>query len=185
MRGDPEQEAKAWLEKLSEVDQERRGYLRLAAKGHITDEELEEALAELEETREVAERELEAHRNRRKTLEELERDRDALLEHYAQMVPSALDGLTPEERHQVYKMLRLRVLVYQDNTLEVSGVFGDSFVSENQHQCVLVAQDQVQLPVAGPVVAFDESEPPPHQVVQRELFAPRAGAPVAQSPTPA
>lgn len=41
MRGDPEQEAKAWLEKLSEVDQERRGYLRLAAKGHITDEELE------------------------------------------------------------------------------------------------------------------------------------------------
>jgi SMC interacting uncharacterized protein involved in chromosome segregation len=91
MRGDPEQEAKAWLEKLSEVDQERRGYLRLAAKGHITDEELEEALAELEETWEVAKRQLEALRSRRKTLEELERHRDVLLEHYARMVPAALD----------------------------------------------------------------------------------------------
>ena len=29
-RGNPEREAKAWLEKLSEVDQERLGYLRLA-----------------------------------------------------------------------------------------------------------------------------------------------------------
>lgn len=38
MRGDPEQQAKAWLEKHSEADQERRGYLRLAAKGRITDE---------------------------------------------------------------------------------------------------------------------------------------------------
>ena len=36
MREDPEQEARAWLEKLSEVDQERRGYLRLAAKRRTT-----------------------------------------------------------------------------------------------------------------------------------------------------
>jgi hypothetical protein len=54
MRGDPEQEAKEWLERLSEVDQERRGYLRLAAKERITDEELDDAMAELEETREAA-----------------------------------------------------------------------------------------------------------------------------------
>jgi hypothetical protein len=48
LRSDPDQEAKTWLEKLSEVDQERRGYLRLAAKGVLADEELDEALAELE-----------------------------------------------------------------------------------------------------------------------------------------
>ena len=58
LRGDPDQEAKTWLEKLAEVDQERRGYLRLAAKGVLADEELDEALAELEETRETAETEL-------------------------------------------------------------------------------------------------------------------------------
>jgi hypothetical protein len=111
LRGDPDQEAKTWLEKLSEVDQERRGYLRLAAKGVLADEELDEALAELEETRETAERELRAISARWETLEKLERDKEALLGHYARMTPDALDALEPEERHQVYKMLRLTVEV--------------------------------------------------------------------------
>jgi Recombinase zinc beta ribbon domain len=48
MRGNPDQEAASWLEKISEVEQERRGYLRFAAKGHMGDDELEEALAEAE-----------------------------------------------------------------------------------------------------------------------------------------
>jgi site-specific DNA recombinase len=80
LRGDPDQEAKSWLAKLAEVDQERRGYLRLAAKGRLTDEELDEALAELEDARETAEKELRAVRARREVLENLERDKDALLE---------------------------------------------------------------------------------------------------------
>jgi DNA-binding phage protein len=40
-----EREAKAWLNKLAETDRDRRGYQRLAANGHMTDEELDEALA--------------------------------------------------------------------------------------------------------------------------------------------
>jgi recombinase-like zinc beta ribbon protein len=60
MRGDPELEAKAWLERLAEVDQERRGYLRLAATGRMSEADLDVALAELEETRQTAERELDA-----------------------------------------------------------------------------------------------------------------------------
>jgi site-specific DNA recombinase len=184
LHGDPEQDVKAWLEKLSEVDQERRGYLRLAAKGHITDDELGEVLAELDETRETAERELESLQGRRKVLEELERDRDALLESYARMVPEELDRLTAEERHQVYRMLRLRVSAYQDDTLEVSGVFGNDFVSENQDDGGVVAQDQVEFPVTGPVVALDEDVAEPGQVAQREFFAPRARAPVVQLATP-
>jgi hypothetical protein len=134
MRGDPEREAKAWLQKLSEIDQERHGYLRLAAKGYITDDELDEILAELEDTREAAEKELQSIRARRVVLEELERDKDALLESYARMTPEALDDLSSEERHHVYKMLRLRVEVSPDSSLDVSGVLGDSFVLENQHQ---------------------------------------------------
>jgi uncharacterized membrane protein len=140
LRGDPDQEAKTWLEKLSEVDQERRGYLRLAAKGHLTDEELDEALAELEDTRQTAEKELRAIRARREVLEALERDRDALLESYASMTPAALDALSPEERHQVYKMLRLTVEVSPDGSLHVTGVLGDSFVSENQDERLARAQ---------------------------------------------
>ena len=95
MRGDPDQEAASWLEKLSEVEQERRGYLRFAAKGHMIDEELDEALAELEEIRMMAEDELAIIRGRKEILEELERDRDALLKSYAEMTPEGLDALTP------------------------------------------------------------------------------------------
>jgi len=48
--GDPKRQAKAWLDKLAEAEAEteRRDYLRLAARGSITDRELDEALAELE-----------------------------------------------------------------------------------------------------------------------------------------
>ena len=102
MRGDPDLEATSWLEKLSEVDEERRGFLRLAAKGRITDEELDEELTALEDTRSVAERELAAIQGRKAALEELERDRDTLLESYAGMMPDALDSLAPEERRLVY-----------------------------------------------------------------------------------
>jgi site-specific DNA recombinase len=126
MRDDPEREAVSWMAALSEVDQERRGYLRLAAKGQMTDEELEEALAELEDTRATAERELAAVRGRREALEALERDRDALLKSYAQMAPEALDDLTAEERRQVYGMLRLRVEVDADGSMEVRGILSEN-----------------------------------------------------------
>jgi hypothetical protein len=42
---------KVWLEKLTEVDQERRAYQRLAAKGRMTDHGLDGELAELAEIR--------------------------------------------------------------------------------------------------------------------------------------
>ena len=58
-RGDPDREAKVWLDKLAGVDQERRGYLKLAATGRMSDEDLDAALAELEEAQK-------AHRGRSK-----------------------------------------------------------------------------------------------------------------------
>jgi hypothetical protein len=88
-------------------------------------EELGEKLRGLDETRKMAERELKALRSRRERVEELERDKEALLESYAGMAPEALDSLLPEERHQVYKMLRLKVIAHVDRTLEVTGVFAE------------------------------------------------------------
>jgi hypothetical protein len=123
--GDPERDAKAWLDKLTEVEAERRGYLRLAARDSITNQELDDALAELEETRSTAEHELATLENRQEAIEALERDRDALLKHYASIAPEALDALTPEERHHLYRMLRLEVIIRPDANLEVSGVFGE------------------------------------------------------------
>ncbi len=42
--------------------------------------------------------------------------------YYAELVPEALDGLSPEECHRVYKMLRLKVVTNLDGALEVTGV---------------------------------------------------------------
>ena len=101
------------------------------------------------------------------------------------MTPDALDTLEPEERHQVYKMLRLTVEVCADGSLEVSGVLGDSFVSGNQDECVVLVHYQVDLPAPGPVVALEKFVTTFDQVAQREVFTPCSGGPVLQSPTPA
>ena len=129
--GDPERETRVWLDKLAEVDAERRGYLKLAARGSMTEAELDQALAELEETRAIAQRELAALQNRQEAIAKLERDKESLLEHYAAIAPEALDSLAPEERHQLYRMLRLNVVVRLDANLEVSGVFGEGLLVSN------------------------------------------------------
>lgn len=133
-RGDPERETEAWLERLAEAEAERRGYLRLAARGSITDQELDEALSELQELRRTAQSELAVLRNRQEAIDALEHDRDALMESYAGAVPEALEHLGPEERHNVYRMLRLRVAAHLDGSLEARGIISTSLgpVLENK-----------------------------------------------------
>ena len=53
-------------------------------------------------------------------LKQLEQDRDELLAALMRVAPGALDLLTPEERHQFYKMLRLKVTIYPDGPVEMS-----------------------------------------------------------------
>jgi DNA repair exonuclease SbcCD ATPase subunit len=98
----------------------------MAAEGHITFDELGTKLQELEEQRTTAEEELNNLQLLRAHLEDLERDRETLLEEYAGMVPDRLDGLSGEERHQVYRMLRLQVSIYPNGDLEVRGVLREA-----------------------------------------------------------
>jgi site-specific DNA recombinase len=119
---DPERNAEYWSRKITEAEAERRGYHRLAVKGHMTDEELAAVLSELDEVWETAKRELEAARARGEALKRLEHDRDALMESYAGMVRERLENLAPEERHRIYKLLRLGVRFRPDWPLEITGV---------------------------------------------------------------
>jgi site-specific DNA recombinase len=121
--GNPNREAEVWATKLAEVDRKRSAYQDQQAEGLITLDELRSKLAVLEETRDTARRELAVLKEHGERIEHLEQDANALLEHYASMVPEALDGLTPEERHRVYKMMRLKVTMYADGLAEVSGAF--------------------------------------------------------------
>ena len=55
-----------------------------------------------------------------------------MLEHYAAIAPEALYSLISEERHRLYKLLRITVIVQSDTTIEVSGVFGEGLSVSNQ-----------------------------------------------------
>ena len=72
-------------------------------------EELGSKLRDLDNTRRRAERELVALKDHRRCVQDLEQDRDALLESMAEMVPEALNSLTSEEKSRVYRMLRLEI----------------------------------------------------------------------------
>jgi hypothetical protein len=127
LRGDPDKEQKVWLDKLAEADCKRARYQEMAAADLITFDELRARLAELDDTRSVAERELETLRTYRERIGGLEADRDALLDSLVGVAPDALESLTPKDRHHVYKMLKLRVIVGSDGALEISEAFGDGF----------------------------------------------------------
>ncbi len=131
---DPGRDAEFWSKRMAEAEVERRGYHRLAAKGHMSDEELTAALSDLDEAREAAQRELETARARGEALRRLEHDRDALMESYAGAVGEALEDLSPEERHRVYKLLRLDVRFRADWPLEISGIFAQ--VAEEAETCL-------------------------------------------------
>ena len=62
-------------------------------------------------------------RARGEALKRLEHDRDARMESYAGMVGEILEDLAPEERHHIYKLLRLGVRFRPDWPLEITGVF--------------------------------------------------------------
>jgi DNA repair ATPase RecN len=119
--GDPETEMKLWLDKLGEVDRKRARYQEMAAEDLIGFDELRARVAELDEIRRTADRELRTLRGRQEQLRQLEQDRDALLEDYASLVPGALDELDAAERQLVYGMLRVEAVVAPDGSLEVSG----------------------------------------------------------------
>jgi len=126
VRVNPYKEAEVCAKKLSEVARKRSAYHDQQAEGLITLDELQSKLASLVEVRSVALKELEALRSRREQMERLERDAYALLEHNARTVPEILDSLTSKERYSIYEMPRLRVVVFADEPVEITGVFGGS-----------------------------------------------------------
>jgi site-specific DNA recombinase len=122
-RGEPEREMKLWAEKLAEADAKRVRFQHAYAEGIIGLDDLQARLAELVDIRTTAEQEIAALEGRLERVRSLEEDRDAVLAHLEAMAPKVLDCLDPEERHRFYKMLRLRVRIWPDRSLEITGAF--------------------------------------------------------------
>ena len=127
VHGEPDKEAKLWADKLAEVERKRARYQEMAAADLITFDELRARLAELDETRQTAEGELTALHNRQEYINQLERDRDALLDLLEEVAPDRLDSLTLEQRHQLYRMARLKVTANLDGSFEVEWAIGEGF----------------------------------------------------------
>jgi hypothetical protein len=115
-------EAKVWTKKVAEYTRLRSAYQDQQAAGLMTLQELGAKLEELDNGRREAERELMALRSYQQRVEELERDRDALLQSMSETVPSALGDLDGEEKNRLYQMLRVEVTPSEEG-YEVSGAF--------------------------------------------------------------
>ena len=130
--GDPRAELKTFAEELEKIERRRGGFLDLTADGLMDRDELRAKLAGLEERREAVRREMNALAARKERLEELERNKEELLEYYAAMAPKSLEELSGEERHQVYQTLRLCVRAHSDGILEVTGTLGEE-ICKDEH----------------------------------------------------
>jgi len=115
-------EEATWAEKVAECARLRSAYQDQQAAGLMTLDELGAKLKELERTRELAQAELAAITLRKERVEELEINRDVLLESLSNMIPEALDTLEPEERSSIYRMLQLEITP----ALKVSRLAGHS-----------------------------------------------------------
>jgi hypothetical protein len=67
-------------------------------------------------------------RGHREEIEEMKRDWDILLEHYAEMVPEGLESFGPEERRWVDRVLRPNVFADADGCLTASWMFTKAMV---------------------------------------------------------
>ena len=125
----------ALLARLAEIELTRGRYQAMTAGDLMTFDELEARLDELEAARGIVQRELEAVRGRLEEMERLEHERDAILKVCAGTPAEALADLQPEERHRIYSMLRLTVLIGQEGSLEVSGIPGEAIPMIAGPQC--------------------------------------------------
>jgi hypothetical protein len=127
LRGDPDQQAKTWADKLADAGMKRARFQDVAVEGLITFDELRAKLAELDETRKVAEQELSRLDYRKVRIEQLEGDKVSLLKDFAGLMADVVGTLTGETRQRVYKLLRLRVTVRIDGDVDVRGAIGENF----------------------------------------------------------
>jgi hypothetical protein len=107
----------SWLKRIAEIDLKQERLLDLHLDGDITTEQFRAKSADLEAARVTAESQLQAARSRLARLKDLKKSKDALISHFASLVPQAMSELSSEEKNQIYKMMRLHVLAQRDGTL--------------------------------------------------------------------
>jgi hypothetical protein len=122
-RGDPEREARAWVDEIAKCVRLRSAYQDQQASGLMSIEELGSKLRVLDETWLHAERELAALKDSQTRVKELESDRDTLLESISGQIPEDLDCITGEDRNTIYRMLQVEITPTPEGFYKVTGAF--------------------------------------------------------------
>src|SRR5215212_809366 len=112
-----EEDEASWLRRIAEIGLKQERLLDLRLDGDITPEQYRARSAELKDARIATQDQLEASRSRLSRLKDLERSKDALVSHYASLVPVGLDELSSADKNKVYEMMHLRVFACPDDTL--------------------------------------------------------------------
>lgn len=107
-----EEEEASWLNWIPEIERKEERLLDLCLEGDITAEQFCAKSTAFQENREAA-------RLRLSRREDFERDKEALLEYHARLVPEDLDRLAFEQRHTLYRMMRLNVLAHDGELIAV------------------------------------------------------------------
>jgi hypothetical protein len=123
LRLDPAKKVSELAEQLQSVEQERRGYLRQNARDVLTDEELDDLLAEVDARRKGLQKALSEAQARQDTRKKSRINYAHLDRLLLQMNRIDLGMAAPADRRRLYAALRLRADVDQDDTIRLSGIF--------------------------------------------------------------
>jgi hypothetical protein len=118
-------DAKVWKQKITECVHKRSAYQDQPSARLMSLEYFGSKLQELDDARRLARAELESLMRRQKHIEQLEQGLPALLKSMAELIPDALEGLMPEERNKIHRMLRLEVTPFEEG-YKVGGAFCSS-----------------------------------------------------------
>jgi hypothetical protein len=128
----PADDSEAWLKKLAKLEVQEERLLDLYLESKLEMDRYEKRLAQINQSRSAVEKELERIKDRVARVDQLERDRDAVLNDYCRIVPEQLDALEPEERNRIYKMLDLTVLADENGSLELKWALGSDPCRDNE-----------------------------------------------------
>ena len=92
----------------------------------------ENRLAQIKQSRKSVDEELARIEGRAARVDQLERDRDTVLNNYSRIVPEQLDALEPEKRNRIYKMLDLTVLAQENGSLELKWALESDLCRDNE-----------------------------------------------------
>src|SRR5215203_1085571 len=116
---EPEEQIARWAEHVERAKIKRSRYQDQEAEGLLTREELRSKLVELDETKRLAEAELEKLRRHEERIRAMEEAGEDLIERYAKLIPEELKDLSPAERRRIYQMLQVSISVPKEGEIRI------------------------------------------------------------------